>query len=126
MAGDKNVEQGDAGLGLEDEDRLPWLESADGFEEEGEGQACGYRDQDARCREQGRIGVGDDPARCIQQRRRSGKGMDQPFETLRLSGRAQQDGVAGQGRERYGLSAARIGGNSRQRREFVWEIARCR
>lgn len=36
MAGDKNVEQGDAGLGLEDEDRLPWLESADGFEEEGE------------------------------------------------------------------------------------------
>ena len=36
MAGDKNAEQGDAGLGLEDEDRLPWLEAADGFEEDGE------------------------------------------------------------------------------------------
>jgi len=36
MAGDKNAEQGDAGLGLGDEDRLPWLETADGFEEEGE------------------------------------------------------------------------------------------
>ena len=36
MAGDKNAEQGDTGLGLEDEDRLPWLEAADGFEEDGE------------------------------------------------------------------------------------------
>lgn len=36
MAGDKNAEQGEAGLGLEDEDRLPWLEAADGFEEDGE------------------------------------------------------------------------------------------
>ena len=36
MAGDKNAEQGDAGLGLENEDRLPWLEAADGFEEDGE------------------------------------------------------------------------------------------
>jgi hypothetical protein len=36
MAGDKSAEQGDAGLGLEDEDRLPWLEAADGFEEDGE------------------------------------------------------------------------------------------
>lgn len=36
MAGDKDLEQGDAGLGLGDEDRLPWLEAADGFEEDGE------------------------------------------------------------------------------------------
>ena len=36
MAGDRNAEQGDAGLGLDDEDRLPWLEAADGFEEDGE------------------------------------------------------------------------------------------
>lgn len=36
MAGDKNIDQGDAGLGLGDEDRLPWLEAADGFEEDGE------------------------------------------------------------------------------------------
>lgn len=36
MAGDKNIEQGEAGLGLEGEDRLPWLEAADGFEEDGE------------------------------------------------------------------------------------------
>lgn len=36
MAGDKNTEQGDSGLGLEEEDRLPWLEAADGFEEDGE------------------------------------------------------------------------------------------
>lgn len=36
MAGDKSAEQGDAGLGLDDEDRLPWLEAADGFEEDGE------------------------------------------------------------------------------------------
>lgn len=36
MAGDKHAEHGDAGLGLEDEDRLPWLEAADGFEEDGE------------------------------------------------------------------------------------------
>lgn len=36
MASDRNAEQGDAGLGLEDEDRLPWLEAADGFEEDGE------------------------------------------------------------------------------------------
>jgi hypothetical protein len=36
MVGDKNAEQGDAGLGLDDDDRLPWLEAADGFEEDGE------------------------------------------------------------------------------------------
>ena len=36
MAGDKQAEQGDVGLGLEDEDRLPWLEAADGFEDDGE------------------------------------------------------------------------------------------
>lgn len=36
MAGDRNIEQTDAGLGLGDEDRLPWLEAADGFEEDGE------------------------------------------------------------------------------------------
>ena len=35
MAEDRNAAQ-DAGLGLEDEDRLPWLEAADGFEEDGE------------------------------------------------------------------------------------------
>lgn len=36
MAGDKNADQGEAGLGLDNEDRLPWLEAADGFEDEGE------------------------------------------------------------------------------------------
>jgi len=36
MAGDRNIEQTDASLGLGDEDRLPWLEAADGFEEDGE------------------------------------------------------------------------------------------
>ncbi|MDK2761376.1 MAG: SPOR domain-containing protein [Sphingopyxis sp.] len=36
MAGDKNAEQNDSGLGLDDEDRLPWLEAADGYEEDGE------------------------------------------------------------------------------------------
>ncbi|WP_447755066.1 SPOR domain-containing protein [Sphingopyxis fribergensis] len=36
MAGDTHREQGDAGLGLDDEDRLPWLEAADGFEDDGE------------------------------------------------------------------------------------------
>lgn len=36
MAEDKNADQGDAGLGLESEDRLPWLEAADGVEEDGE------------------------------------------------------------------------------------------
>lgn len=36
MADDKNADQGDAGLGLDNEDRLPWLEAADGFEEDGE------------------------------------------------------------------------------------------
>ena len=36
MAEGKDAGQGDTGLGLEDEDRLPWLEAADGFEEEGE------------------------------------------------------------------------------------------
>ena len=36
MAGDKNIGQADAGLGLGEEDRLPWLEAADGFEEDGE------------------------------------------------------------------------------------------
>ena len=36
MAEDKNADQGDAGLGLESEGRLPWLEAADGVEEDGE------------------------------------------------------------------------------------------
>jgi cell division septation protein DedD len=36
MAEDKYADQGDAGLGLESEDRLPWLEAADGVEEDGE------------------------------------------------------------------------------------------
>lgn len=36
MAEEKNAEQGEAGLGLESEDRLPWLEAADGVEEDGE------------------------------------------------------------------------------------------
>ncbi len=36
MAEDKNADQGDGGLGLDNEDRLPWLEAADGFEDEGE------------------------------------------------------------------------------------------
>lgn len=36
MAEDKNAEQGEAGLELESEDRLPWLEAADGVEEDGE------------------------------------------------------------------------------------------
>lgn len=36
MAEDKNAGQGDAGLGLEDDDRLPWLEAADGFDDDGE------------------------------------------------------------------------------------------
>lgn len=36
MAEDKNADQGEAGLGLESEDRLPWLEAADGVEEDGE------------------------------------------------------------------------------------------
>lgn len=36
MAEDKNADQGDAGLGLESEDRLPWLEAADGVEDDGE------------------------------------------------------------------------------------------
>jgi hypothetical protein len=36
MADDNNADQGDAGLGLDNEDRLPWLEAADGFEEDGE------------------------------------------------------------------------------------------
>ena len=36
MAEGKDTGQGDAGLGLDDEDRLPWLEAADGFEEDGE------------------------------------------------------------------------------------------
>jgi hypothetical protein len=36
MAGDDNREQDGAGLGLDDEDRLPWLEAAGGFEEDGE------------------------------------------------------------------------------------------
>jgi len=36
MAEDKTADQGDAGLGLESEDRLPWLEAADGVEEDGE------------------------------------------------------------------------------------------
>ncbi len=36
MAEDKTADQGDAGLGLENEDRLPWLEAADGIDEDGE------------------------------------------------------------------------------------------
>jgi len=36
MAGDSKNEQGDVGLGLDDENRLPWLEAADGFEDDGE------------------------------------------------------------------------------------------
>ncbi len=36
MAEDKNADQGEAGLGLESEDRLPWLEAADGVEDDGE------------------------------------------------------------------------------------------
>lgn len=36
MAEGKDAGQGDTGLGLEDEDRLPWLEAADGFEDDGE------------------------------------------------------------------------------------------
>lgn len=36
MAEGKDAGQGDAGLGLDDEDRLPWLEAADGFEDDGE------------------------------------------------------------------------------------------
>lgn len=36
MAEGRDAGQGDTGLGLEDEDRLPWLEAADGFEEDGE------------------------------------------------------------------------------------------
>ncbi len=36
MAEDKNADQGDAGLGLDNDDRLPWLEAADGVEEDGE------------------------------------------------------------------------------------------
>lgn len=36
MAGDSKSEQGDVGLGLDDENRLPWLEAADGFEDDGE------------------------------------------------------------------------------------------
>lgn len=36
MAEDKNADQGDAGLGLDNDDRLPWLEAADGVEDDGE------------------------------------------------------------------------------------------
>ncbi len=36
MAEDKNADQGDAGLGLDNDDRLPWLEAADGAEEDSE------------------------------------------------------------------------------------------
>ncbi|WP_439568039.1 SPOR domain-containing protein [Sphingopyxis sp.] len=36
MAEDKNADQGEVGLGLDNEDRLPWLEAADGIEEDGE------------------------------------------------------------------------------------------
>lgn len=36
MAENRGAGQADAGLGLEDDDRLPWLEAADGFEEDGE------------------------------------------------------------------------------------------
>ena len=36
MVEGKDAGQGDTGLGLDDDDRLPWLEAADGFEEDGE------------------------------------------------------------------------------------------
>ena len=36
MAEGKDAGQGDAGLGFEEEDRLPWLEAADGFDDDGE------------------------------------------------------------------------------------------
>src|SRR3546814_5561621 len=36
MAGEKDAVQDDAGLGLDDEDRLPWLEAADDYDEDGE------------------------------------------------------------------------------------------
>ncbi|QCB54995.1 SPOR domain-containing protein [Sphingopyxis sp. PAMC25046] len=36
MVEGKDAGQGDTGLGLDDEGRLPWLEAADGFEEDGE------------------------------------------------------------------------------------------
>jgi len=36
MADDSDKGQGEAGLGLGDEDRLPWLEAADEFEDDGE------------------------------------------------------------------------------------------
>jgi len=36
MAGEKDMGQDDAGLGLDDEDRLPWLEAADDYDEDGE------------------------------------------------------------------------------------------
>src|SRR3546814_15442735 len=36
MAEGKDAGEGETGHGLDDEDRLPWLEAADGFEEEGE------------------------------------------------------------------------------------------
>ncbi|MDZ3831279.1 MAG: SPOR domain-containing protein [Sphingopyxis sp.] len=36
MGEDRAAAQGETGLGLDEEDRLPWLEAADGFEEDGE------------------------------------------------------------------------------------------
>ena len=36
MAEDRGVRPGDAGLGLDGEDRLPWLEAADGYEDAGD------------------------------------------------------------------------------------------
>jgi cell division septation protein DedD len=36
MVEGKDAGQGETGLGLDDEDRLPWLEAADGFEEDGQ------------------------------------------------------------------------------------------
>ncbi|KTE14277.1 SPOR domain-containing protein [Sphingopyxis sp. H115] len=36
MAEGKDAGQGEAGLGLDEEDRLPWLEAADGYEDDGE------------------------------------------------------------------------------------------
>ncbi len=36
MADDHNADQGDSALGLDSEDRLPWLEAADGFDDDGE------------------------------------------------------------------------------------------
>ena len=104
MAEGKDAGQGETGLGLDDEDRLPWLEAADGFEEDGEvspvrllvmvlggllliGAVLGglwWVQNGGAC-----IGNGDDPARRVQQRGSGREGMDQPVEAFCLSGRTQ-------------------------------------